>query len=348
MSKKKIFWTCVSIFILLSIAVYLVYKPNTYSIQINGALDTVSQIKVVSNAKNKSVINDCREMILYYDDILSHTKENSDINKINENSGNGENVVIHGKTAQMLSIATEISLSTNGAFDITTGALVDLWNRAKESKQLPLDVEVSENIDLVDYNDLLINENHTGAMLLRDGQAINVGGIAKGYIADELAKLLHSKGVESAMINLGGNTLAIGKKIDGTKWRVGIQDPVDPNALIAEVSITDMSVVTSGDYERYFEVDGVRYHHILDTKSGYPSDENLHSVSVIGKNSAICDALSTAFFVMGIDESIPIANQYGVGVMFVTKDSKIYVTDKIWESVEKVNGNYEYIKLGGF
>jgi len=218
---------------------------------------------------------------------------------------------------------------SEGKFDITVGPLVELWGIGTDHARLPGSEEIREVLPLVDFTKVEINEEERSVFLKQPGMAIDLGGIAKGYAADEAAKVLRQNGITQGTINLGGNILVLGTKPDGSLWRIGIQNPFfkTRGSIMATVEVKDKTLVTSGPYERYFEEDGKIYHHILDTESGYPVDNELMSVTIIADSSIDADALSTAVFAMGLKRGMSFVEKLdNVDAIFITKDYKVYVT----------------------
>jgi FAD:protein FMN transferase len=179
---------------------------------------------------------------------------------------------------------------------------------------------------------------------------VDLGGIAKGYTGDEAIKIYKRNNIKSAYINLGGNVVVLGNRPDGSPWRIGIQNPRAANGLyIGVVKVTGKAVVTSGDYERYFERNNVRYHHILDTKTGYPADSGLISATIITDVSMDADALSTATFVLGLEKGMKLVNSLkGVEAVFITKDKKVYVTEGLKSSFtfDDESKEFKYVEKG--
>jgi len=218
---------------------------------------------------------------------------------------------------------------SEGKFDITVGPLVELWGIGTDHARLPGSEEIREVLPLVDFTKVEINEEDRSVFLKQPGMAIDLGGIAKGYAADEAAKVLRQNGITQGTINLGGNILVLGTKPDGSLWRIGIQNPFfkTRGSIMATVEVKDKTLVTSGPYERYFEEDGKIYHHILDTESGYPVDNELMSVTIIADSSIDADALSTAVFAMGLKRGMSFVEKLdNLDAIFITKDYKVYVT----------------------
>lgn len=251
-----------------------------------------------------------------YEKILSKTAAGSDIDRLNR--ANGEPVEVQPETAALLALAVEIGTASGGAFDVSIAPASALWDFKAEVPQIPDENALLAACGRIDYRSIVIDGN---TVTLKNGAEIDLGGIAKGYIADCVADYLKGQGVASACINMGGNVVLIGTKPDGTSWTVGVRDPNGTPEQSEEVlTLSDAAVVTSGTYERGFDLDGVRYHHILDPKTGMPVQNGLASVTVIGTRSALCDALSTACFVLGEEKSRPVLERYGVRAIFLYAD----------------------------
>ncbi len=251
-----------------------------------------------------------------YEKVLSKTIEGSDVWRLNH--ANGEPVPVDPETAALLSFAVEIGSLSDGAFDVTIAPASALWDFRADDPVLPDPDALRAACERVDYRNIVIDGN---TVTLLNGAEIDLGGVAKGYIADRVSAYFQAKGVASACINMGGNVVTIGTKPNGDPWTVGIRDSKGaPDESEEVLSIADGAVVTSGTYERGFTLDGVRYHHILDPKTGMPVSNGLASVTVVGVRSDLCDALSTACFVLGEEASKPLLDRYGVRAVFLYED----------------------------
>lgn len=194
---------------------------------------------------------------------------------------------------------------SGGKFDITIGPLVKLWNIGADKAAIPRESEIKAKASLVNYKDLLLNKQNLSAKLNTPGMMVDLGGIAKGYAADEAIRVIKEAGYQHAMVNIGGNVLTLNTKPDGGYWRLGLQDPLKPRGeYMGIVKLNNQTLVTSGSYERYFEVDGKRYHHILNPQTGYPEENSILSVSIITKVSIDADALSTTIFMLGLEKGM--------------------------------------------
>lgn len=253
---------------------------------------------------SEEIMNQAVQRCYYFENILSRTVEGSDVWRINQ--AQGAPVQVAAETAACIHASLDYSRSTQGLFDITIGAVSSLWDFHNNIK--PDDSAIQEALTHVGYQNIQVQDN---TVTLADPLAkIDLGGIAKGFIADDLHDFFVNAGCNSGVINLGGNIMLIGAKEDGSPWHVGVQDPNDArNVCIASADCTDESVVTSGLYERYFEQGGVMYYHILDPRTGYPAQTDLLASSICSKKSIDGDALATALFIMGKDRALEFIEQ---------------------------------------
>jgi len=270
---------------------------------------------------------------------MSLNIKTSEINAINASAGI-EPVQVSEDTFEVIQSSLHYGDLSKGAFDSTIGPLVTLWGIGSDNAKLPSQAEIDTKLPLIDYNSVILNIEDKTVFLPLQGMALDLGAIAKGYAADEMYRILDENKVNSAVINLGGNILVKGRKVDNTPWRVGVQNPFDTRgAYIGVVSISDQTVVTSGIYERFFELDGQRYHHILNPATGYPVNNNLASVTIITSKSIDADAYSTVLFASGLEAGLELANGSNeIMAIFVTKDKKVYVSDGV-ESIFELSDN---------
>lgn len=285
--------------------------------------DTVITITLY-DSKDEKVLNTCFDFCREFEDLVSRTIETSEIFKINH--ANGQPVEVSDTTIHLLKKGIEFGELTDGAFDITIAPLSELWDFKNNPGNVPSETDITEALSHVNYKNIVIDGN---TVTLKDPDAaIDLGGIAKGYMADQLKEYLLNKGVTSAIINLGGNVLTVGSKPDDNAFHIGIQKPFDEqNTTITSVSVKNSSVVTSGSYERYFEVNDKIYHHILNTDTGYPCDNNLLSVTILSEHSIDGDAVSTACFALGLEEGQKlIQSMEGIDAIFVSDEFEIIDT----------------------
>jgi thiamine biosynthesis lipoprotein len=292
-------------------------EPNILS---TFLFDTYIEIKALCE---QSVLDSLNERLVFFENIFSRTREGSDIYLIN--AAGGAPVDVHEETAFLIDQARVFSELSGGLFDITIGAVSSLWD-FKEGI-VPSEAVLAEAVTHVDYR--AIELDGTTVTLADPAARLDLGGIAKGYAADEMARMLRDAGCESALINLGGNIYALGLKPDGTSWSVGIQDPLrERGSLKAVVSARDLSVVTSGPYERSFEQDGQRYHHILDPHTGYPVQTDLESATIISERSVEGDALTTCCFLLGREAAYDLVeSRPAVQALLVDNAGEAIMTD---------------------
>ena len=253
---------------------------------------------------------------------------------MNHRSGGQTEFELSDDTASLIATGLKYCKISGGAFDITLEPLSSLWDFTSGSPQVPDGADIAAAAARVDYRNLRLDGNHL--TFLSPDTTIDLGSIAKGYIADRLKDYLVEKHVESAIINLGGNVLCVGGLPDGTDFHIGLQKPfAGRTETFANVAVNGMSVVSSGVYERHFELDGVNYHHLLDPKTGYPYQNGLVSVTILSPRSVDGDALSTTCFSLGLEDGMALLDSIGdVCGIFVTEDGEIYYSEGAEEYVE--------------
>ena len=288
--------------------------------------DTVIQITIYDSSK-ASALDGCFELAEAYENMLSATRENSDIWRINHSKGTP--VDVSADTAKLLETALYYARLTDGRIDPTILPVASLWNFGSDkSPSIPDSAALEDVLSHVDYHAIQIEKNSASYIVtLDDPQAmIDLGFIAKGYIADRIKSYLLSEDIASACINLGGNVVTIGNKPDGSAFRIGIQEPFAAEGTpIVAVELPDASLVSSGVYERYFYQDGVLYHHILDPTTGYPVENNLAGVTILSPSSVEGDALSTTCYCLGLDAGMKLVESLeGVEAVFITKDNSLH------------------------
>ena len=263
----------------------------------------------------KSVITDLEKQV-------SVTAPDSELYQINQ----AQTGTLTGNAATLMQEALTMCSRTNGALDISIYPIVRAWGFTTGNYQVPDDTTIQTLLAQVDYTKIQYDAS-TGTVTIPEGMTLDLGSIAKGYSGELAADYLRENGVESALLNLGGNVQTVGSKPDGSPWEVGIQDPsVDSPMMV--LSIQDQAVVTSGGYERYFEQDGQTYWHIMDPATGRPADSGLLSVTIVGDKGGICDGLSTSLFVMGLDKASQLWSQSNdFEAVFVTDSGTVYITE---------------------
>ena len=305
-------------------------------------LNSILTLDIFDEGVDKAKINqEVEDRVRELENKMSTKIATSEVSKINDNAGI-DKVKVSDDTYTVIKEALKYGKISKGKFDITVGNLVDLWGIGTENEKVPSKEEIQKALATVDYNKVEIDDNNKTVFLKDKGMKIDLGAIAKGYVADDIVKILEKDGVKSAIINLGGNVYVYGNK-GGKNFKIGIRNPLspDPNDYLGIYQSQNESVVTSGVYERFFEKDGKRYHHILSTSDGYPIDNNLISTSIITKSSMDADALSTTTFALGLEEGLKlIENTKNTEAMFITADKKIYMTSGLKEKFELKNSDF--------
>lgn len=282
------------------------------------------------------------------DDLLSTGKDTSEVAQINANGGG----VLSEDTDYLVKRALDIYQSTNGAFDISIYPVMQLWGFTTGNFAVPSESDLAAKLALVDAGKIILSEeNGQTSISFPEGMEIDLGGITKGYTSGRVMDVMKSYGIKSAVINLGGNAHVLGNKTDGSQWKVGIQDPEDENGYLGGVSVTDKAIITSGGYERYFvdEDTGVKYHHIIDPKTGYSANNGLISVTIVSADSTLADGLSTSLFVLGTEDAITYCEEHcaedGFDAIMEDEDGKLYITDDIYDDFINMNNNKNIEKI---
>jgi len=287
----------------------------------------------------QQVLREAEDEIIRLNRLLSRFVQTSDISRINDQAGLSP-VQVSEESFQLLSESLKYSKLSQGLWDMTICPLVMLWEEAKKQKNVPSRQAIEKVKQLVDYKGVIFDEESKEVFLSKAKQAIDLGGIGKGYAADKIIRIFKAHQVGSAFTNFGGNVSTIGTKPDGTHWNIGIQHPRNPKELIGLVPVIDKSVVTSGDYQRFYRAtDGKKYHHIIDPKTGYPSDSGLISTTIITQSSTTADALSTMTFLAGLKKSKAILTEFeGVEAVLIDKNLTVYLTKGIKDDFEGIQG----------
>ncbi|MDD5935800.1 MAG: FAD:protein FMN transferase [Clostridiales bacterium] len=306
-------------------------SPTDKRVVKNGfKLNTIVTITLYGDY-DESIIDGAFALCDQYENLLSRTKTSSEIYQLNNSPD--RSLTVSDDTLELLQTGLNYCSISNGAFDLSVEPLTSLWNFGNENQRLPEPSEINEALTHIGYQDVKIDGNTV--TLTKNGMGLDLGAIAKGYIADKIKEYLLEQGVTCATINLGGNVLCVGAKPDGSPFKIGIQKPYeDRSETIAVMELGDKSVVSSGIYERYFEVDGVKYHHILNPSTGYPYDNNLLSVTIVSDKSTDGDALSTTCFALGLEKGLELIdsmdNTYAV---FITKDDQLHYSKGFLEAI---------------
>ena len=288
------------------------------------AMDTIMTFTVIHEDGDQIII-DAEQRIRELENMLSITLENSEISKLNAAAGK-EAVEVSKDTWTLLEAGKKLGAGTGGAFDIAISPVVKAWGFTEAEHHVPSQTELDALLPLTNPDDVVLDK--MTVYLEKEGMAVDLGGITKGYASDEVASLLKGKGVESAIVSLGGNVFGIGTKPNGDKWEVALANPLDANDYCGLISIEDKAVVTSGGYQRFFEENGKKYHHIIDPATGYPAESGLLSVTIISESGMEADVLSTALFVMGLEDALTYWQENGgFEAIFVTESGEVVATE---------------------
>lgn len=303
------------------------------------AMDTVMSITVYDGEKDSAEA--ARKKVDELDALLSRTRAESEISQLNAGAGSAVPTQLSEDVADLLKKALELSDRTEGAFDPAIAPVMDAWGFTKDEKRVPGEQELMDLLPLVNADALELTDH--GAYLPKAGMAVDLGAIAKGYAGDQLAALLAGRGVTSALVALGGNITAMGLKPDGSSWRVAVRDPKSQENYICVLSLSDKTASTSGGYERYFEQNGVIYHHIIDPQTGYPARSGLTSVTVVSSSGATADALSTALFVLGEEKALSMWRASDdFEAVLVRENGQVLITEGLESGLDFQGEGYGY------
>lgn len=301
------------------------------------AMDTIMNFTAYG-AQAEDALAQAEEYITELEKNISVTRQDSDIAMLSRVSGAA--VQVSENTFALLSQALELCAATGGALDITAYPAVKAWGFTTGEYRVPAQEERDELIKRIDYTAVELKEDSWG-VTLPDGMAVDLGAVAKGWAGQRLHDLMVSRGIESAMLVLGGNVQTVGSKPDGSLWRVGIQDPAsETGAYLASVAVSDMAVVTSGGYQRFFEENGETYWHILDPDTAAPARSGVISATIVGADGGVCDALSTALFILGAEESAALwrSGTLEFDYILVLEDGSIHMTQGLEDTFALMNG----------
>ena len=298
-------------------------------------MDTVMDLTIYGE---EELLTKAEMLVREMESRLSVTATESELSEWNR----GEREDLSPETASLIARALAVCARTNGALDITVYPLVRAWGFTTGNYRVPTEAERLDLLSSVDYQSVSVDGTTVRKNIA--GIEMDLGAVAKGELGDRLAQMLREAGVQSALLNLGGNVVAIGSKPNGDPWRVAITDPND-NGYLGYLQVSDASVVTSGGYERNFTANGITYHHILNPATGLPADSGLLSVTIVGTDGLLCDAMSTACFVMGLEKSIAQWKAHrDFEAVFLTVEGEIYLTEGLESSFTAVDRKVQVIR----
>lgn len=290
------------------------------------AMDTYMTVTAYGpNAE--TAVDQAQQEIERLDALLSIGEKTSEVAQINANGGG----TLSEDTTYLLERSLDLYDSTNGVFDIAIYPIMDAWGFTTGNYTIPSDETIESLLPLTDANDILYDKDSASISFAKDGMKIDFGGIAKGYTSGRIADIYRECGVTSGLINLGGNVQVVGTKTDGSKWRVAVQSPEAEDDYLGILSTANRAVITSGGYERYFEQDGMKYHHIIDPSTGHPANNGLVSVTIVSADGTLADGLSTSLFIMGKDKAAEYwrAHSDEFDTILEDEDGVLYVTEGI-------------------
>ena len=317
---------CLGLLVVLSLLLFGCSPAAQTSEKTLFAMDTVFSFRLYDGGDGEG-LDACTDIILELEKMLSVTDPDSALSVLNA-TGEG---TLPEDAATLLSQTLALSERTGGALDPTIYPLVKLWGFTTDTYQVPDETAISETLEKVGIDHV---QQQGQLLTLLDGAQLDFGAVAKGYAAKCCAELLSAQGT-AALLDLGGNIQTVGEKPDGSAWQIGITNPDDPSQSLAQLSLTGSNaVVTSGSYQRYFEQDGVRYHHILDPKTGYPAQSGLKSVTIVAQDGFLADGLSTALFVMGLADGSNFWRQSDdFEAVWIDLDNQVFVTEGLAEQI---------------
>jgi len=309
-------------------------------------MGTVVTIKIYDNDQ-EGALDAAFDKIHQLADRITTEQSSSEISAINAHAGL-EPVQVSDEIYRLLETGLEYSRLAEGSFDISIGPISSLWRIGFDDARKPGQDEIEAVLDLVRYEDVVLDQEKQQVYLKKKGMKLDLGGIAKGYIADEVVKVLDQFDVTTAIIDLGGNIYVKGHHPTGGSWTVGIQNPVASRGeIIGTVQAVDQSIVTTGIYERYLEIDGSRYHHILSPQDGYPFMNEIAGVSVLSEHSTDGDALSTLVFSKGLQDGMALVESLeGIEAVFITRDKRIYLSSGLTERFVQKDQTFNVHEVG--
>jgi thiamine biosynthesis lipoprotein len=299
---------------------------------------------------SKEAVEESIKRLDEINEMASTNISTSDIYKINNASGKSY-VKVHPEILQMIETSMTYSKLSDGAWDITLGPIINLWGIGTDNERLPSNEEIKDKLPLVGYDKISINENDNSIMLQKEGMAIDLGGIAKGFAADEVLKIYKKYNIENGLINLGSSSIyALGKNKDNKQWSVGIKHPrsEDPSVYMGIIKLSNESLSTSGDYERCFIKNNKRYHHIIDPKTGYPVDNGVMSDTIVidvdtPDNGMLSDLLTTTIFTLGPEKGLKLIDSLpNVSCEITTSDYKVYTSEGFKDRIIDLNKEFKF------
>lgn len=294
------------------------------------------------NVNGELILKKSTDIMKKLEHILSFYNDNSDITKINKNAGK-DFVNVSDSTFEIIKKSKYYSQLTDGLFDISVAPLVKAWSICNDSPKVLNNDTINKLLPLINYNDIILDEENISIMLNKENQKIDLGGIAKGYIADLIIDFYKENNVKSAIVNIGGNIKVLGRKSHEDLWQVGIYKPIKHSTdIICSLAVEDLSIVTSGVYERAFINNNKLYHHILDPHTGYPASTDIMSITIVNESSLLCDALATPLLIMGTFEASKFMQNHNIEGIIITTNNKIILSKSLLNKFN-LHENYDVL-----
>lgn len=296
------------------------------------AMDTYMKLTVYGETKQaEKALERAEQEIVRLDNLWSTGKKESEISKINEEKQG----ILSEDSAKILETSLKISENTEGLFDISIYPAMEIWGFSDKNYRIPKEEEIQKVIGFINYKEIEYKKEEKNIQL-KENMKIDFGGIAKGYTSARIMDIFQEEGVSGGMVNLGGNVQVMGKKPDGSKWKIAVQSPKKDGNYLGVLSVEDTAIITSGGYERFFEEDGVIYHHILHPRDGKPANSGLTSVTIICKDGTLADGLSTSLFLMGKEKAEEYWRKHSeeFEIILLTEDGTLYISEGIKEKFE--------------
>ncbi|MHA0857084.1 FAD:protein FMN transferase [Paenibacillus sp. CMAA1364] len=303
--------------------------------------DTIVQVRVYDGKPTEKNFEHIKDILDTIEIQMNRSNDQSEVAEVNRNAGI-KPIHVSDDTYHVISAAYDYSVRSDGKFEMAIGPLVSLWNIGHEGAKVPPMDKIKEAIELSNYKNVKLNPDKHEVYLTEQGMSLDLGSIAKGFAADKIVEYLQAEGFKSAIIDLGGNVFAMGKKPGDQQWTIGIQDPNESRGNpIGNIHVDNMTIVTSGVYERYFMENGKHYHHILDSQTGFPVVNEINSVTILTDHSIDADGLSTTLFALGIEKGLAFIEALDhTDALFITKDKKIIASSGIRDLLTITNNSY--------
>lgn len=317
-------------------------KSKDYYQKQDFLMDTVLTQRIYGDIDAENVGEQALVCAQNYEKKFSAFLENSEIFKVNENSGSS--VSVSFETAELLERSLEFSKQSQNGFKVSVFPLSSIWKKAIDQAKLPAEKDIAYAVSLVDDSAVSVDTQNL-SVTLKSGSSLDLGAVAKGYTVDAVRKIYKENNVTGAICSIGSSAMLLyGTKPNGSDFKIGIRDPMSQqNKNLLILSLSSCVVSTSGGYERFAEIDGNRYHHIIDTKTGYPAESDLASVTVVGQDGAYCDYLSTELFLAGFETARKTAQENNLSVILVSNDKKVFVSQSLSSKVSSLSENYERV-----